>query len=380
MQSHFFHHFVRRIRTWAFLYRLGCLVPLLAIGCSHSQPITVETPHHSPYTTQTRPSAPPSPLPTERSPAPSVRSVRQEQPPVQRIAIPPVENETIFWEESPEKTAEILQNAPFVSASSIGHTSVVLKVRLRESPEKTTTALFKPASRKNGGWRYKGEIAAYRLAKALYLPNVPPAWLRIVKSWALELAAQKNPIALALIQKEVSPYAEDDLVYGALIPWIPGYEELPLGEPSVSRIWHGWLQGTIGIPEDQITLAKELSNLLIFDYITGNFDRWSGANVVHDKHTGMILFVDNDGAFWLEDEDTEKPWALVSTINRFSKSLFESIRSMSPEDFKASLGEKTPGVPLIRESLANAAYKRLQQVVALIEQKSEQDPSTLFFE
>lgn len=373
----FLSYFVPWLPKRAFFYPLICSVFLGFVGCAHVQPVRIEKPPSSP------PPAPlvrpdlPSLLPPPSSP---VLPFQKEQPLVQRLAVPSVQEETIFWEESPETLAEVFQKAPFVSASSLGHTSVVLKVRLRASEEKTMVAIFKPASRRNGGWRYKGEIAAYRLAQALYLPNVPPVWLRTVKSWALELAAQKNPLAHDLIQKEVSVYAEDDLVYGALIPWISGYEELSLGEPSVSRIWHGWLQGTIGIPEDQLTLAKELSNLIIFDYITGNFDRWSGANLVHDKHTGMLLFVDNDGAFWLEDADTEKSWTLVKTNNRFSKSLFDTMRSMSPEDFKASLGEKTPGVPLVRESLANAAYKRLQQVVALIEQKSQHDPNVLFFE
>src|SRR5580700_10938504 len=62
-----------------------------------------------------------------------------------------------------------------VAATSIGHTSYVLKLRLSDGAK----AAFKPRSKLPlGDHRYRGEIAAYRLARALGLDNVPPAFPR----------------------------------------------------------------------------------------------------------------------------------------------------------------------------------------------------------
>ena len=59
-----------------------------------------------------------------------------------------------------------------VLSRSLGHTSYVLKLSL----EGGAVAVFKPRSRLPlGDHRYKGEIAAYRLATALGLDNVPRA-------------------------------------------------------------------------------------------------------------------------------------------------------------------------------------------------------------
>ena len=72
------------------------------------------------------------------------------------------------------------------AAKSIGHTSVVFKIELTTGKK----AAFKPASRR-GPIRYKGEIAARRLAVALGLANVPRAFFRTLE--AAKLAGAKAP-------------------------------------------------------------------------------------------------------------------------------------------------------------------------------------------
>ena len=56
------------------------------------------------------------------------------------------------------------------TAKSIGHTSVVFKIEGADG----RTIVWKPDSRIGRG-RYKGEIAAYRLASLFGIDNVPPA-------------------------------------------------------------------------------------------------------------------------------------------------------------------------------------------------------------
>src|SRR5580692_10491058 len=73
---------------------------------------------------------------------------------------------------APSAAMDPFPTADPVSSKSIGHTSYVLKLRL----EGGAVAVFKPRSKLPlGDRRYRGEIAAYRLATALGLDNVPRA-------------------------------------------------------------------------------------------------------------------------------------------------------------------------------------------------------------
>src|ERR1700733_15265362 len=75
----------------------------------------------------------------------------------------------------PDETSDPYLTARPVRSKSVGHTSYVLKLTL----EGGIVAAFKPRSRLPlGDRRYKGEIAAYRLAIALGLDNVPRAMPR----------------------------------------------------------------------------------------------------------------------------------------------------------------------------------------------------------
>ncbi len=180
-----------------------------------------------------------------------------------------------------------------LSGKSIGHTSVVFKLKL----EQDLVVAYKPSS-KRGPSRYKGEIAAYRLATALGLPNVPPA---IPRSFPLAglLAALggKDTDAGGLLAREALPDEKGE-VAGALIPWIPRLGFLALEAEPLLGEWKGWLGASGEVPADKRSVAAQVSTMIVFDYITGNWDRWSGGNVGHDPQSGTVLFIDNDGAFY----------------------------------------------------------------------------------
>lgn len=229
-----------------------------------------------------------------------------------------------------------------VSGKAIGHTSVVFKLTLVGG----LVAAFKPKS-KRGPQRYKGEIAAHRLAVALDLRNVPRAIPRAFPSGALRAALTASG-ASALFDAEV--VAEGGLVRGALLPWLDQLELVPLeGEPWRSR-WAGWLKDGV-VPDDQRAFAADIATMLVFDYVTGNFDRWSGGNIGRDKATGRLLFIDNDGAFY----ETPHPAALarqlelVRSAQRFSKSFVKSLGALDAPALRAALGDEAPGQPLLSE-------------------------------
>lgn len=253
---------------------------------------------------------------------------------------------------------------------SIGHTSVVLKLKLEGGLE----AAYKPRS-KRGPLRYKGEIAAYRLATALGLVNVPRALPRALPLAALIASVGgKDTAAGELLVNEAIPDGKGD-VPGALIPWIPHLDFLALEADPLLSEWKRWLHGEGDIPPEKRALAGQISTLIVFDYVTGNWDRWSGGNIGLDKEHGTVLFIDNDGAFY----DVPPPGPLaaqrvrLAALTRFSRTFVEHLRTLDLPALGAAMGDDD-GAPLLsRKSLAGVMARKddaLQLIDARVKMRS----------
>lgn len=253
----------------------------------------------------------------------------------------------------------------FAAAKSIGNTSVVYKLTLA-SGEK---AAFKPRS-KRGRDRWKGEVAARRLALALGLDNVPPASFARVDVADLKRALAETPggaSGLALAEKEVEADG-DGTVPGALIPWIDDFEVIRLeSEPWKSR-WRGWLVTGAEIPASDARMAAGIATMVVFDGVTGNWDRWSGANVAWDKKRSELLFIDNDGAFMTP---TPRAFAvqadLVKTLQRFPRGLVKKLRALDEAALARMVGESTPGVPLLSPAALHDLDARRRTLLAAVD-------------
>ncbi len=252
-----------------------------------------------------------------------------------------------------------------ISAKSIGHTSYVLKVTL----EGGLAAAYKPGSTiPFGRHRYKGEIAAYRLGRALGLDNVPRAIPRAFPALALHGAFPTAKGAADFDRKAIVDPA--GLVHGALMPWIPDYHALPLEEASWRARWAGWLMNPAArIPDGQEALAASISTMLVFDYITANWDRWSGGNVAREGADGRLLFVDNDGAFYEHPapEPLASQLAGIRKVVRFSRSFVSALRELDDAKLRAAFGEELPGTPLLSDHVIADVESRLKTVLGVID-------------
>ena len=253
-----------------------------------------------------------------------------------------------------------------VWGKSIGHTSVVFKLKLEGGIE----AAYKPRSRR-GKARYRGEIAAYRLGRALGISNVPPAIPRSFPAAALRaVLGDKDSPASKLYDAEVVP-SDHGEVRGALIPWIVGLKFLALeSEPKRSE-WRGWLSGSASIPPDKLSFAAQISTMVVFDYLTGNWDRWSGGNVGADETGQKVLFIDNDGAFFdpPPPEPLAKQRALVRDDHRFSKSFIGALRTLEPSVAKTAMGDDEPGEPLLSTKMLSGLEERRKDVLTMVDAK-----------
>jgi hypothetical protein len=252
------------------------------------------------------------------------------------------------------------------SAKSIGHTSIVLKVELSTG----TKAAFKPASRR-GPVRYKGEIAAYRLGGALGLPSVPRAFFRTFDASALAAAKGADEMIV-----------KDGVVKGALIPWITDLSFIALEQAPLSGEWKQWLRKGTPIPAEKRELARQISTLVAFDYMTGNWDRWSGGNVGIDKATGTLLYIDNDGAFFevAPLEGLQRNKKLLAGVDRFSRSFVAKVRELDDAALVRAMGDEAPAVPLLSQKALAGVLQRRRELLDVVDAKLKANGETETFE
>lgn len=273
----------------------------------------------------------------------------------------------------PAPTLDFVNAAP-KGGRSLGHTSVVFKVELANGAK----VVFKPSTRR-GPRRYKGEIAAYRLGVALGLgENVPKAYFRTFEAQALAnvLAAP----ALELHEKE--SIVEGGRVKGAVMPWIDDLDFIALEKEPLLSEWKGWLKKDVVVPEDKKRLAADTSAMICFDWLTANWDRWSGGNVGISKNGGQLLFVDNDGAFFEAPpkDGLERTKKLLLAMDRFPRALMRRIRALDEAKLAEMLGEESKFVPLLSAKAFAGVIERKKELVAIVDAKlADGGDETSFF-
>ena len=136
---------------------------------------------------------------------------------------------------------------------------------------------------------------------------------------------------------------------------------LPLEEGSSRARWEPWLtDANVTVPDEYRALAAGISTMIVFDYVTANWDRWSGANVAEDGATGKLLYVDNDGAFYEAPpaDALARQLGLLRRVRRFSRRFVEALRAMTGQSMRDAIGEESPGVPLLDDRVLAAADAR----------------------
>jgi hypothetical protein len=262
---------------------------------------------------------------------------------------------------------------------SVGHTSVVFKIELASGKK----VAFKPHAKKVRD-RYRGEIAAYRFAEVLGIPNnVPPACFRSFDANAVASAVSANDAGASLFANEVIVDGGGK-TKGVVIPWIEGLGFWAIEKDPLRAETRDWLTAKKPIPEDKVDLARQLSTMIAFDTMTANWDRFSGGNVGLDKTGAIVLFIDNDSAFM--ELSPPKDWVaknkqLLDATDRFSKSFVAQVRTLDEEKIATALGEEAAGKPLLSRTVIAAVAKRAKELLAVIDAKiaSHGETETLYF-
>jgi hypothetical protein len=206
----------------------------------------------------------------------------------------------------------------------VGSTSVVLKMSL-DAP---VDAAFRPRTARHPyGWL--AEITAYRLAVVLGLDGVPPVVSRTLRRDQIRRLIDADSVA-RWRELEGDVLWEGNAVRGAAVLWVRGLTPLGLESDRRARDWRTWLSVEGTIAPDRRALARDLSNMLVFDYLIGNFDRFSGANLSGTPDGARLFIRDHNLALRtpVPREQLARTRARWRPVERYSAALVSALHRL----------------------------------------------------
>jgi len=226
------------------------------------------------------------------------------------------------------------------------------------------------------------EVAAYRLNRLLGLHAVPPAAPRAVTRE--ELLDHLHPDSLSALPriKAETVFGPDGRTIGTASYWIPIIKDSGFDTPDGRRLTQAWL--TIGqpIPAEQLSMAAQVSTLIVFDFLTSNPDRYSGGNMKMSEDGKQLYFMDNTMSFYVDGSGNERNREVLFKTQRFSRALYQALDKVTVSNLQRALAEElgTPYEILTPTEIAAVAARRavVQRYIAdLIAQRGERE--VLFF-
>jgi len=90
---------------------------------------------------------------------------------------------------------------------------------------------------------------------------------------------------------------------------------------------------------DREDRAAELSDVIVFDYLTRNQDRWGGenANVLIRGPRGPLVFLDNGASFEPGEARPGLMEARIHAVQRFRRRTIAAVRAFDMKRYKARL-------------------------------------------
>jgi hypothetical protein len=237
----------------------------------------------------------------------------------------------------------------FSSTAIVYHLDLGGGVEIAFKPERPGQEFF---------WRH--EVVAYRFARAVGMrERVPPTVGRRLPPSVFGRWAARDQLRVT---------GRDRTIAGAASVWMPVLGRAQLHTPESRRQWVPWLDPARPLPpEAHSRRARQLAEVLFFDYIQSNYDRFNCCNIPVDEH-GDIVIRDNDAGWYL---GPMRNLGHPSSLRRLPRSLYDGLRRVDAQALRAEVDRD----PLARERLVEggvwAEYDRrrglaLARIEALI--------------
>ena len=224
-------------------------------------------------------------------------------------------------------------------------------------------AAFKPAQT-NLQTIPRKEVAAYRLNRLLGLSAVAPATPRMLSRDDIFLHLQGDTEHLLPRIRAETIFDPHGSTAGVMMYWIPVIRDSRLDTPEGVAESTQWLTAGQPIPMHRHALAAQLSDMLVFDFIIANPDRYSGGNMMTNEDGSRLFFMDNTMSFFIEPEGNEKVRTALHRAQRFSRRLFAALDRLSETTLAQVLTQASEGEyeiltqPEIRAVVSRRDYVR----------------------
>lgn len=260
---------------------------------------------------------------------------------------------------------EKLERAPR-SFRPVGTTSLVYRVGLGDGER----IAFRPAQR----FRPVGhlaELAAYRIGAAIGVDTIPPVALRIEPLHRIDrLMDSRFEERHREERARLRPLAGGEIL-GAAIDWVPDLTASTLDKPEVRERWLGALK--IGASRDAqlrdefpASILRDLSNLVVYDFIIGNWDRMSGGNLQTNADATRVYLRDHNLAFDTPTPRRHKALMLerLYALERFDRGVIERLARLDREALARALepDPAAPGTPILSEEQVDDVMDRRARI------------------
>jgi len=266
-----------------------------------------------------------------------------------------------FWFGRPdEEWLRQIQRGEVVSVSfNRGGSSVSLRLTFKDG----SMAAFKP-DQHHEQTVPRFEIAAYRLNRLLGMSRVPPAtWRRFSRAELLERLDAKSRVARGRLLEEVQ-WDKDGTVAGEVSVWIPVIRALPLETLEFRRKWVRWLAPYDRLWQEEYSLAGQISNMILFDFLLNNPDRFTGSNTQSDERMKRLYFMDNTYAFYPSSEGTAVGRQYLRISRRYSEKMIRNVRRLDLRLVRTEVAD--PGGapwPILRDEEIDALLQRKEYLM-----------------
>jgi hypothetical protein len=175
---------------------------------------------------------------------------------------------------------------------------------------------------------------------------------------------------------------DEGQIAGAMITWVDGLAEKTLttvGGWSALQAWLGQ-DRPAGDPPPQTRAAAEL---VVFDYLIGNWDRFSGGNVYLDPQGPGLVLLDNNGSFkpW-SDRQEQRMDTLLQKTERFPAPLIEKLRKLDAQAVETALAAEPwhRASPLLNDQHVELLLSRRDRLLAHLDSLLEKyGPEAVLF-
>jgi hypothetical protein len=103
--------------------------------------------------------------------------------------------------------------------------------------------------------------------------------------------------------------------------------------------WRKYLQPGATIPDKDRLLVQQISEMIVFDFLVDDTDRWSGNNAKTSPDGHVLYFMDNTMSFSTKKKGHTKSQTYLNRVHTFSRALIEHLRAMTADDVKGVVAD-----------------------------------------